>query len=63
MRKIFFSLFFLIIFSKTVNSQTLIEVPCEIKDCNPEWGPTLTKLYKADGDKKKTSHHVVLWWS
>ena len=52
MKKIFFSLFFLIIFSKTVNSQTLIEVPCEIKDCNPEWGPTTTKLYKGDGDKK-----------
>ena len=60
MKKIFFSLFFLIIFSKTVNSQTLIEVPCEIKDCNPEWGPTTTKLYKGDGDKKKPA---IMWYS
>ena len=38
----------------------IIEISCEVKECNPEWGPTITKLYKGDGDKKKP---VIMWYS
>ena len=37
-----------------------IDIPCKIKECNPEWGPTITKFYKGDGDKKKPA---IMWYS
>lgn len=54
MNKILFSFIFLILFSKTVYSQTFqnIDIPCEVKECKTEWGPTNTRWYKGDGNKK-----------
>ncbi len=61
MKKIFLSLSFLILFSKTVYAQTyqIIDIPCEIKECKPEWGPTNTRWYKGDGNKKRPA---IIWY-
>lgn len=37
-----------------------IDIPCAVKECNPEWGPTITRLYKGDGNKKKPA---IMWYS
>ena len=51
--KIFFLVFF-IFFPKNISAQTFqnIYIPCEVEKCKPEWGPTNTRWYKGDGDKK-----------
>ena len=60
--KIFFSLIFLIFSSQTIFAQTYqnIDIPCEVKECKPEWGPTDTKWYKGDGKKNKPA---IIWYS
>jgi hypothetical protein len=59
--KIFFSLMFLIFSSKIIFAQTYqnIDIPCEVKECKPEWGPTNTKWYKGDGNKKRPA---IIWY-
>ena len=54
MKKIFLSLIFLTFFSKIIYAQTYqnIDIPCEVKECKPEWGETYTRWYKGDGNKK-----------
>jgi hypothetical protein len=32
-------------------------IPCENKECNPEWGPTWTKFYKGEEDKP-----ALIWY-
>lgn len=60
MRAIFF-VFVFIIYSLSASARSeLIDVSCEVKDCNPDWGPTVTKLYRGDGDKKKPA---IMWYS
>ena len=61
MKKIFLSLSFLILFSKIVYAQTYqnIDIPCEVKECKPEWGPTNTRWYKGDGNKKRPA---IIWY-
>ena len=58
MKRLLFAFVF-IVYSVSARAE-LIEIPCEVKECNPEWGPTITKLYKGDGDKKKP---VIMWYS
>jgi hypothetical protein len=59
--KIFFSLIFLIFSSKIIFAQTYqnIDIPCEVKECKPEWGPTNTRWYKGDGNKKRPA---IIWY-
>ena len=53
---LFFQLFFLLIFDFTNSLKSAeiigIEIPCEVKECNPKWGPTITRFYKTGNDKK-----------
>ena len=58
--KIFFLVFF-ICFPKNISAQNIqnIYIPCEIEKCKPEWGPTNTRWYKGDGDKKKPA---IIWY-
>jgi len=60
MKRFLFAFVFIICSVSAFAQAELIEVPCEVKECNPEWGPTITKLYKGDGDKKKP---VIMWYS
>jgi hypothetical protein len=61
MKKIFLSLSFLILFSKIVYAQTFqnIDIPCEVKECKTELGPTYTRWYKGDGNKKRPA---IIWY-
>ncbi len=61
MKKIFLSLIFLTFFSKIIYAQTYqnIDIPCEVKECKPEWGETYTRWYKGDGNKKKPA---IIWY-
>ena len=63
---LFFQLIFLLIFNfaNSLKGAEIIgiEIPCEVKECNPKWGPTITRYYKSGNDKsalranqKKTS--------
>jgi hypothetical protein len=58
--KIFFLVIF-IFFPKNIFAQTSqnIYIPCEVEKCKPEWGPTNTRWYKGDGDKKKPA---IIWY-
>ena len=60
--KTFFSLIFFIFSSQTIFAQTNqnIDIPCEVKECKPEWGSTYTKWYKGDGKKNKPA---IIWYS
>mgnify|MGYP001030653987 CR=1 FL=1 len=56
-------LFHLIIFiffniSNSLKSAEIIgfNIPCEVKECKPKWGPTITRLYKTGNDKPALIH-------
>ena len=61
MKKIFLSLIFLTFFSKIIYAQTYqnIDIPCEVKECKPEWGETYTRWYKGVGNKKKPAIEIA----
>lgn len=62
MNKKIFSLIFLIFFFKTTFAQAdqFIDIPCEVKECKPELGPTNTRWYKGDGNKKRPA---IIWYA
>jgi hypothetical protein len=57
---LFFQLFFLLIFNFTNSLKSAeiigIEIPCEVKECNPKWGPTITRYYKSGNDNPALIH-------
>jgi hypothetical protein len=57
---IFFQLVFLLIFNfpNSLKSSEIIgiEIPCDVKECNPKWGPTITRFYKTGNDKPALIH-------
>ena len=59
MKRILFVLL-LIFFNQNSLANETIEIPCNIKECNPELGNTITKLYPGDGDKKKPA---IMWFA
>jgi hypothetical protein len=59
--KIFcFQLFFLLLINLTNSLKSAevinIQIPCEIKKCNPKWGSTITRYYKSGNDKPALIH-------
>ena len=58
----FFILIFLTLSSKTTFAQSYknIDIPCDVKECMPEWGPTNTRWYTGDGNKKRPA---IIWYA
>ena len=57
---IFFQLLLLILinFNNSLKSSEIIniQIPCEVKECNPKWGPTITRYYKSGNNKPALIH-------
>jgi len=59
--KIIFFKFLILVFLSFTNSLKgseiiNIQIPCEVKECNPKWGPTITRYYKSGNDKPALIH-------
>jgi hypothetical protein len=62
LNRIFIILIFFFFTSLNFNSilrgaeEITIQIPCEVKECNPKWGPTITRLYKTGNNKPALIH-------
>ena len=58
--KILLFVAFLFFLNSNISFSENIGIPCNVKECNPKLGTTLTELYPGDGDKKKPA---IMWFA
>jgi hypothetical protein len=58
--KILLLVAFLFFLNSNISFSENIGIPCNVKECNPKLGTTLTELYPGDGDKKKPA---IMWFA
>jgi hypothetical protein len=58
--KILLLVVFLFFHNPNISLSENIGIPCNVKECNPKLGTTLTELYTGDGDKKKPA---IMWFA